>query len=86
MTEINLSDAQEKFGDLVELLKSKQQKEIILTEDGKPTIKMSCVANIITDNKKRLKPKRIGVAKGKFKVPDDFDKWDKDVAAMFGGV
>lgn len=29
--------------------------------------------------------KRIGVAKGKFAVPDDFDKWDANVADVFEG-
>ena len=28
--------------------------------------------------------KRIGIAKGKFKMPKDFDKWDKDIEEMFG--
>ena len=28
--------------------------------------------------------KRIGIAKGKFKMPEDFDKWDKDIEEMFG--
>ena len=29
--------------------------------------------------------KRIGVAEGKFKVPDEFDAWDKEIEEMFGG-
>ncbi len=28
--------------------------------------------------------KRIGIAKGKVKMPKDFDKWDKDIEEMFG--
>ena len=28
--------------------------------------------------------KRIGIAKGKFKMPKDFEKWDKDIEEMFG--
>ena len=28
--------------------------------------------------------KRIGIAKGKFKMLEDFDKWDKDIEEMFG--
>ena len=28
---------------------------------------------------------RIGAAEGKFKVPDEFDAWDKEVEEMFGG-
>ena len=29
--------------------------------------------------------KRIGIAEGKFTVPDDFDSWDQEVEEMFGG-
>ena len=34
-----------------------------------------------------MKPmkKRIGVAEGKFEVPDEFDAWDKEVEEMFEG-
>ena len=28
--------------------------------------------------------KRIGAAKGKLHVPDEFDEWDKEIAEMFG--
>ena len=28
--------------------------------------------------------KRIGVAEGKFKVPDEFDLWDKEIEETFG--
>ena len=82
MTEINLSEAQEKFDDLVELLKSKQQDEIILTEDGKPTIKMSFVKkdsaeqkNNSVEQKKTEGKRRFGMAKGKFFYDSDF--WEE---------
>lgn len=34
---------------------------------------------------KSSEKKRIGIAEGKFKVPDEFDKWDKEIEEMFGG-
>lgn len=30
------------------------------------------------------KKPRIGVAKGKFSVPEEFDEWDKEIADSFG--
>ena len=30
--------------------------------------------------------RRIGIAEGKFVVPDDFDLWDKEIEGMFGGM
>ena len=32
-----------------------------------------------------LAKKRIGMAKGKFTIPKDFDKWDDEIEDMFEG-
>lgn len=34
---------------------------------------------------KAEKPKRIGAAKGKFTIPENFDEMDKDIENMFEG-
>ena len=31
-------------------------------------------------------PKRLGTAKGKFSIPDDFDHWDEEIADLFEGL
>ena len=31
-------------------------------------------------------PKRLGTAKGKFTIPDDFDRWDEEIADLFEGL
>jgi hypothetical protein len=38
------------------------------------------ISPVITDNDNR----RIGIAKGKFAVPDDFDDCNDEIAEMFG--
>ena len=38
-----------------------------------------------TQAESEKRSQRIGVAKGKFTVPDDFDKWDADIASIFEG-
>ena len=86
MTQVNMADAKEKFGDLVKLLKSKEQDEIILTEDGKPTIKMTFLENAPTE-KKSGGYRRLGIAKGALKLTPDFDKvfddLDEEIGKMF---
>jgi len=77
MKYVNVADAKEQFADLIGQIERKEQKEIFLTHNGKPIVKMIPVEEIPAK-------KRVGVAKGKFKVPAEFDEWDKDVAAMFG--
>ena len=38
----------------------------------------------ITDIKEQPKKTRIGIAKGKFVVPDDIDECNEEIAEMFG--
>lgn len=40
-----------------------------------------CHADDVDSTKKAQK--RIGVAEGKFKVPDEFDAWDQEIEEMF---
>ena len=63
---------------LVNLLETKQEEVIYLEKNGVTVAQMTLIP-------KKTVRKRIGVAEGKFKVPDEFDSWDKEVEEMFGG-
>ena len=76
MKYVNIVDAKEKLAELIDLLGNNPNEEIYLTHNGKPIIKMTPVEKISVEN-------RIGVAKGKFTIPEDFDKWDEEIAEMF---
>ena len=78
MKYVSIVDAKEKFADLITTLNQNPREEIFLTFSGKPIIKMSRVTEVPAEN-------RIGIAKGKFTIPADFDKWDEEIAEMFGG-
>ena len=41
---------------------------------------------IETGKEERIIIKRIGVAKGKLKSPDDLDQYNDEIAGMFGGT
>ena len=77
MKYVNIMDAKEQFADLVTQLDTCKQDKIVLTYDEKPVVEMVRAP-------KKFSGKRVGVAKGKFKVPAEFDDWDKDVLEMFG--
>ena len=77
MAQVNLLEAKTDLPKLVHLLETHQEEAILITKDGTPVVEMKLV-------KRKPTSKRIGVAKGKLHVPDDFDKWDCDVADMFG--
>lgn len=51
---------------------------VIIARYGKPVVKMVPCNDVPVS-------KRIGVAKGKLKSPDDLDMYNDEIAAMFGG-
>ncbi len=57
-------------------LETKQEDVIYLARNGKAVAQMTLIPQKNTD-------KRIGVAEVKFKIPDDFDSWDKEIEEMF---
>ena len=69
MAQVNLLEAKTDLPRLVQLLETHQEEAILITKDGTPVVEMKLV-------KRKPASKRIGVAKGKLHVPDNFDKWD----------
>lgn len=78
MTQVNMLEAKTELSRLVNMLETKQEEVIYLARNGKAIVQMTLIP-------KKPACKRIGVAEGKFKVPDAFDTWDREVEEMFGG-
>ncbi|MCI8550788.1 MAG: toxin-antitoxin system, antitoxin component, PHD family protein [Lachnospiraceae bacterium] len=78
MTQVNMLEAKTDLSKLVRMLETKQEDIIYLARNGTAVVQMTLIPE---------KPagKRIGVAEGKFKVPEEFHLWDKEVEEMFGG-
>ena len=79
MTQVNMLEAKTDLSRLVRLLETRQEEVILIARNGTPIVQMTLA-------QKKPVSKRIGVAKGKFTVPDEFDEWDKEVEDMFGGT
>lgn len=77
--QVNILEAKTKLSNLVKLVETGKEEEIIISRYGKPVVKM------VIYNGGSVS-KRIGVAKGKLKSPDDLDKYNDEIAAMFGGM
>lgn len=77
MTQVNMLEAKTDLSRLVRMLETKQEDVIYLARNGKAIVQMTLIS-------KKSDKKRIGVAEGKFKVPDEFDCWDREVEEMFG--
>ena len=78
MTQVNMLEAKTDLSKLVKMLETGQEEVIYLARNGKAVVQMTLI-------QKTPASKRIGAAEGKFKVPDDFDAWDKEIEEMFGG-
>lgn len=78
MTQVNMLKAKTDLSKLVKMPETGQEEVIYLARNGKAVVQMTLIP-------KTPASKRIGAAEGKFKVPDDFDAWDKEIEEMFGG-
>ena len=75
MTQINMLEAKTDLSKWVRKLENNEEDVVILARSGKPVARLT---RIDTPPVK----KRIGVAKGKFTFPDDFDKWDSEITKI----
>ena len=78
MMQVNVLEAKTDLSKLIRILESKKEDFITVARNGKPVIKLTLIEESPVS-------KRIGVAKGKFKAPDDFDACNEEAAAMLMG-
>ena len=76
---VNILEAKTNLSNLVKLVETRKEEQIIIARYGKPVVKM------VIYNENPVS-KRIGVAKGKLKSPDDLDKHNDEIAKLFGGT
>lgn len=76
MRTVNMLDAKTNLSRLVEAVESGDESEILIARNGKPVARLTAV--------KRDVSRRIGVAEGEFEVPDDIDRYNDEIAALFG--
>jgi prevent-host-death family protein len=76
--QVGVFEAKTDFSRLIRLVESKREESITVARNGRPVAKIVPYDNAPVS-------KRIGVAKGKFEVPDDFDAGNEEIAAMLMG-
>ena len=72
---VNVHEAKTRLSQLIAALESGEVTEITIARNGKPA------ARLVPVPVKR--PIRLGLAKGQFTVPDDFDADDEAIAELF---
>ncbi|MDP4028653.1 MAG: type II toxin-antitoxin system Phd/YefM family antitoxin [Gallionella sp.] len=78
MPSVNVLQAKSSLSRLVEAIEQGQEREIVIARNGRPAAKLVPMDTVPTG-------KRIGVAKGKFKMPDSIDAHNDEVARLFLG-
>ena len=77
MTTVNIFHAKTSLSSLIEKLESGQEEEVIIARHGRPVARLT---RLIGNQRPR-----IGVAKGRFKVPDNIDLNNRAVLNLFAG-
>jgi prevent-host-death family protein len=78
MQTVSMFQAKTSLSKLVEAVESGREKEIVISRHGLSVAKLISVA-------RQPIQQRIGVAKGRFVVPDNIDESNELIARMFAG-
>ncbi len=77
MSQVNMHDAKTRLSKLVHDLESGREEEITIARNGRP------VARLVRFDDAGSSGRRIGIAKGAFRLPDQTEELDGEVAALF---
>ncbi len=78
MPTVNMLEAKSSLSRLVEAVETGAETEIIIARNGRPAAKLVAI-------KPSQPGKRIGIAKGRFVVPDTIDADEAAITALFLG-
>lgn len=78
MPTVNMLEAKSNLSRLVEAVESGAESEIVIARNGRPAARLVAISG-------KNAGKRLGVAKGKFSLPDDIDDENAAIAEMFSG-
>lgn len=71
---VNIHEAKTNLSKLIE--KTSKGEEVIIARAGKPVAKLS-------PYQEKLKPRKLGLLKGKIIIPDNFDDEDEEINKLF---
>ena len=76
MQAVNMFQAKSSLSRLVESIEQGREREIIIARNGCPVAKLVPIDTVPVGQ-------RIGIAKGKFDVPDTIDAHNEEIARLF---
>lgn len=75
--QVNTLEAKTNLSNLIRLIETGKKNTIIIARYGKPIVKMTAYQETPVS-------RRIGIAKGKLKTPEDLDKHNDEITELFG--
>ena len=78
MQPVNMLEAKSTLSRLVQAVEERRESEIVIARNGRP------VARLVPLERAPV-ARRLGVARGRFTVPDSIDMHNAEVAALFLG-
>ena len=78
MQSVNMLQAKSSLSRLVEAIEQGQAREIVIARNGRPAAKLVPMDAVPAGQ-------RIGVAKGRFEVPDTIDAHNEEITRLFLG-
>ena len=78
MLQVSVREAKANLSKLIRLVENKREDEVQIARNGRPVVKIVLIQPIPAS-------KRIGIAEGKFLVPDDLDAGSEEIAASLTG-
>ena len=78
MLQVSVREAKADLSKYIRLVENKEEDEIRIARNGRPVVKIVLIDPVPAS-------KRIGVAEGKFVVPDDLDAGSEEIAASLMG-
>ena len=76
MMQVNVLEAKTDFSKLIRLIETNREDEIRVARNGRPVVKITAI-------EKKPVSRRIGVAEGKFTMPDNFDADNDYITDLF---
>ena len=77
--QVNIQQAKTGLSYYIRMLETKQVKQIYIARRGTPIAKLTLINEKPIEN-------RIGIAAGRIKAPEDLDRHNAEIAALFGGA
>jgi len=79
MHAVSLFQAKTHLSRIIESIVTHQEERIVISRHGKPVAQITALPVISSS-------KRIGIACGRFDIPDDIDQTNETIATIFGAT